>query len=109
MLRSAAPHYWSSYPAKAGYPVRCGFSIRSLNALEYLVARSRLRQGFAGATDALGRRSLSEGGKQGDDTLNGTTRSLAREADHHSSGQGSTIFQSSSPFLIFFISVVSPP
>jgi hypothetical protein len=28
---------------------------------------------------------------------------------HHSSGQGSTIFQSSSPFLIFFISVVSPP
>ena len=30
-------------------------------------------------------------------------------ADHHSSGQGSTIFQSSPPFLIFFISVVSPP
>src|SRR3954447_20938824 len=28
---------------------------------------------------------------------------------HHSSGQGSTIFQRSSPFLIFFISVVSPP
>jgi hypothetical protein len=28
---------------------------------------------------------------------------------YHSSGQGSTIFQSSTPFLIFFISVVSPP
>jgi hypothetical protein len=26
---------------------------------------------------------------------------------HHSSGQGSTIFQRCSPFLIFFISVVS--
>ena len=32
-----------------------------------------------------------------------------RTRDHHSSGQGSTIFQSSPPFLIFFISVVSPP
>jgi len=29
--------------------------------------------------------------------------------NQNSSGQGSTIFQSSSPFLIFFISVVSPP
>ena len=28
---------------------------------------------------------------------------------HHSSGQGSTIFQRSPPFLIFFISGVSPP
>ena len=27
----------------------------------------------------------------------------------HSSGQASTIFQSSIPFLIFFMSVVSPP
>ncbi len=30
-------------------------------------------------------------------------------AAHHSSGQGSMIFQSSTPFLIFFMSVVSPP
>jgi hypothetical protein len=39
------------------------------------------------------------------------TRSLttSKKCAHHSSGQGSTIFQSSSPFLIFFISVVSPP
>lgn len=28
---------------------------------------------------------------------------------YHSSGQGSTIFQRSTPFLIFFISVVRPP
>ena len=38
-----------------------------------------------------------------------TAASSSRPGTHHSSGQGSTIFQSSSPFLIFFISVVSPP
>ena len=46
-------------------------------------------------------------------------RAAAGKGDHqerrkhhdqrHSSGQASTIFQSSPPFLIFFISVVSPP
>ncbi|MGY2905945.1 hypothetical protein ACVWVY_004966 [Bradyrhizobium sp. URHC0002] len=36
-------------------------------------------------------------------------RPVRSTCDHHSSGQASTIFQSSPPFLIFFISVVSPP
>ncbi len=34
---------------------------------------------------------------------------LKIQKSYHSSGQGSTIFQRSPPFLIFFISVVSPP
>jgi len=33
------------------------------------ITGSRLRQGSAGLTSALGRRSLSEGGKTGDDSL----------------------------------------
>ena len=31
----------SSYPAEAGYPVRCGFSIQSLTFLEYWITRLR--------------------------------------------------------------------
>ena len=38
-----------------------------------------------------------------------TSRPPDSRENQNSSGQGSTIFQSSSPFLIFFISVVSPP
>ncbi len=38
-----------------------------------------------------------------------TFRSPTHNEDQKSSGQGSTIFQRSMPFLIFFISVVSPP
>ena len=38
-----------------------------------------------------------------------TVRWRLASAAHHSSGQGSMIFQSSTPFLIFFMSVVSPP
>jgi hypothetical protein len=36
----ALPHNSSSYPAKAGYPVRRGLSIPSLTSLEYWIARS---------------------------------------------------------------------
>ena len=40
MWRARNPTRKSSYPAHAGYPVRCGFSIPSLASLEYWVARS---------------------------------------------------------------------
>ena len=56
-----------SSPAKAGDPVRRGFSVLSLTSLEYWVARSRLRQGYDEA-EFSARRSFSEGGKPGDDT-----------------------------------------
>jgi hypothetical protein len=45
---SARNHQRLSFPAKAGNPVRRGFSVQSLLPLEYWVARSRLRPGFAG-------------------------------------------------------------
>jgi hypothetical protein len=38
-----------------------------LRPLEYWIARSRLRQGFAEATNSRARWSFSEGGKPGDD------------------------------------------
>ena len=45
---SKSPEHDLSSPAKAGDPVRRGFSIQSLLPLQYWIARSRLRRGFAG-------------------------------------------------------------
>ena len=38
---NASATLWLSYPAKAGYPVRCGFSIPSPPPLEYWITRFR--------------------------------------------------------------------
>ena len=58
----------SSSPAKAGDPVRRGLSASAEVALEYWIVRSRLRQGFDGASNSRARRSFSGGGKPDDDS-----------------------------------------
>jgi hypothetical protein len=56
-----------SCPAKAGHPVFQRRLCLSRQAAAYWIARSRLRQGFGGATRSTARRSFSGGGEQGDD------------------------------------------
>ena len=46
---NASATYSLSSPAHAGDPVRRGFSAQALLSLEYWIARSRLRQGYAAA------------------------------------------------------------
>jgi hypothetical protein len=41
LLLDADPQ-WSSYPARAGYPVRRGFTASSLTYLEYWITRRRV-------------------------------------------------------------------
>ena len=53
-MATQAPHTSLSSPAlcaiaHAGDPVRRGFSAETLASLEYWIARSRLRQGYAAA------------------------------------------------------------
>ena len=68
-------------------------------------ARTRARRLARGPQRVRSAPAFSTAG----DAASGSSAQPKRARDHHSSGQGSTIFQSSSPFLIFFISVVSPP
>ncbi|BAC48292.1 bsr3027 [Bradyrhizobium diazoefficiens USDA 110] len=42
-VEAIAPHSQSSYPAKAGYPVRRGLSVLAALSLEYWTARLRRR------------------------------------------------------------------
>src|SRR5260370_6447786 len=56
---AGAAHSLSS-PAHAGDPVRRGLSARALLSLEYWIARSRLRQGFAEASTCWRAEALAE-------------------------------------------------
>jgi hypothetical protein len=49
MTRKERAPFSASSPANARRPVRCGFSAQALTPLEYWIARSRRRQGFAAA------------------------------------------------------------
>jgi hypothetical protein len=49
MTRKERATFSASSPAHAGDPVRRGFSAETLASLEYWIARSRLRQGYAAA------------------------------------------------------------
>jgi hypothetical protein len=52
-------------------------------AIKTWMPGTRLRQGYAGATSSLGRRSFSEGGKAGHDIYSDDQRSQRCSMSHH--------------------------